>query len=81
MLQVHSPLDPRWVWRQCDDRTMNAENRAALAIENTLNYPSTSDWLIADILALMERDPLDAAIDAQRLATLMAARQHSLRMK
>ena len=60
---------------------MNADNRAELAITNTLNYPTTSDWLKAAILALLERDPLDAAIDAQRLASLMAARQHSLRMK
>ncbi len=56
------------------------DNRSTQAIERTLADPSTSYWLAAAIRALMQRDPLDAAIDAQHLADLMAARQHSVRM-
>ena len=53
--------------------------RTKLAIDKTLNDPSTSYWLAAAIKALMLRDPLDAAIDAQVLADLMAKRQHDHR--
>ena len=58
-----------------------ADNRVEQAIATTLGNPATSYWLKQAIMDLLVRDPLDAAIDAQRLATLMAARQHSLRMK
>lgn len=59
-------------------------NYAALAsdraIANTLADPATSYWLKNAIEQALNRDPLDAAIDAQRLSALLAARHHAVRM-
>lgn len=54
--------------------------RATDAIERTLCDFSTSYWLKDAINALLARDALDAAIDAQHLADLFAALQHETRM-
>lgn len=51
------------------------------AINNMLSDPATSDWLKEAIVTSLKRDALDAAIDATRLANLLAARQHAIRMQ
>ena len=53
--------------------------RTKLAIDRVFHDPASSYWLIQAIEALLQRDPLDAAIDAQVLADLMAKRQHDHR--
>jgi len=39
-----------------------------------LNDPTTSDWLKLALLTSMHRDPVDAARDAELLASLLSAR-------
>lgn len=51
------------------------------AIATTLEAESTSAWLFDCLTSALKRDALDAAIDAQRLATLLAARHHAIRMQ
>lgn len=55
----------------------DASDRAILA---TLKAPETSAWLYDCLMSALNRGPLDAAIDAQRLANLLAARHHAVRM-
>lgn len=43
-------------------------------IQQVIDSPSTSYWLKAALRALLERDALDAARDAELLAELMVAR-------
>lgn len=40
--------------------------------------PATSDWLKAALRSALERDALDAAADAETLATLLGARVNAL---
>lgn len=51
------------------------------AIESTLTAETTSSWLFDCLTSALKRDALDAAIDAQRLANLLAARHHAIRMQ
>ncbi len=60
---------------------MSLTHTANRAIDKVLADPSTSYWLTMAIHALLQRDPLDAAIDAQVLADLFTARQHAMRMQ
>jgi hypothetical protein len=43
-------------------------------INRTLNDPTASYWLKANILAALKRDPVDAANDAEVLSLLLGAR-------
>jgi hypothetical protein len=43
-------------------------------IQRTLSDPSASDWLKASLLASLSRDPVDAANDADALASMLAER-------
>lgn len=60
--------------------TVNKQ-RSDAAIDATLNAETTSSWLFDCLTSALNRDALDAAIDAQRLATLLAARHHAIRMQ
>lgn len=53
-------------------------NRAADNAARILVDPSASFWLKSAIEALYKRDPLDAARDAETLATIMQARLSEL---
>lgn len=47
-------------------------------IQQLLDSPSTSYWLKTALRALLERDPLDAASDAEVLADVMGARMNEI---
>ncbi|MBB4517396.1 hypothetical protein [Paraburkholderia fungorum] len=47
-------------------------------IQQVIDSPSTSFWLKAALRALLERDALDAARDAELLAELMVARLNEI---
>lgn len=53
---------------------------AQQTIDSLLVSPATSSWLKSALQGALERDPVDAANDAELLASLLAARfdeQHS----
>lgn len=47
-------------------------------IQQVIDSPSTSFWLKAALRALLDRDALDAARDAELLAELMVARLNEI---
>lgn len=47
-------------------------------IQQAIDSPSTSFWLKAALRALLERDALDAARDAELLSELMVARLNEI---
>lgn len=53
---------------------MEAKKTTENLIDETLNDPCASFWLKGAIRALVMRDPVDAAADAEYLYTLMAKR-------
>jgi hypothetical protein len=50
---------------------------AALDVREILASPSTSFWLKDALLSALQRDPIDAANDAEVLASVLASRCHS----
>ncbi|SCK09166.1 hypothetical protein VAR608DRAFT_0316 [Variovorax sp. HW608] len=49
-------------------------NEVQAAINETLSSPSSSDWIKRGLSMALDRDPVDAAHDADRLADLLGRR-------
>lgn len=45
-----------------------------MSIQEVMDHPATSKWLREALRAALERDPCDAANDAELLATVLAVR-------
>jgi hypothetical protein len=57
-----------------DPATMNTTGEVEKQINRIIDSPSTSTWLAIAFKALMQRDCLDAARDAELLGSLLSRR-------
>ncbi len=56
----------------CDSEpTSSNTERTMLTIEDAIHHPATSYWLKNALKEALTRDPVDAVIDAELLATLL----------